>query len=190
MRARKLFLAFLMEGRFLMRRFDELSTKDKEIHRYWMCQAIEEAEKAAAIGEVPIGAVIVHNQNLIAKAHNLREINRMATAHAEILAIEKANQSLEAWRLERSTLYVTLEPCPMCAGAIINARIPLVVFGARDPKAGCVGSLYNLIEEGKFNHSSEVISGVLEEECGALLKSFFKDLRTKKRELSTETSEL
>lgn len=173
-----------------MRRFEELSIEEQEIHSYWMHQAIIEAEKAAAIGEVPIGAVIVSDQKLLAKAHNLREVNRMATAHAELLAIEQANQSLEAWRLERSTLYVTLEPCPMCAGAIINARVPLVVFGAHDPKAGCVGSLYNLIEEGKFNHSSEVVSGVLEQECGALLKAFFKDLRTKKRKLSTETREL
>ena len=171
-----------------MRAFNELSQEEQIIHEQWMTLALNEAQKAAKIGEVPIGAVIVQRDRLIASAYNLREVNRMATAHAELLAIEKANQAMDAWRVEDARLYVTLEPCPMCAGAIINARIPQIIFGAKDPKAGCAGSLYNLLEDGKFNHTVDVISGVLEEECGMILSQFFKELRNNKKKLSTENS--
>ena len=148
---------------------------------YWMKQAIKEAGKAAAIGEVPIGAIIVLNNKIVAQAYNLREESGQATAHAEILAINEANKNLSAWRLEGATLYVTLEPCPMCAGAAIMSRVDKVVFGARDPKGGCVGSLMNLLTDHRFNHRPKVVEGILAEECSLLMKNFFKDLRKKKR---------
>lgn len=150
-------------------------------HEKYMKMAIEEAKKAEDIKEVPIGAVIVYQDEVIATAHNLRESSQLACAHAEFLAIQKANQSMNSWRLEDCTLYVTLEPCPMCAGAILQSRIPRVVYGAPDPKAGCAGTLMNLLEDNRFNHEAEVISGVLKEECGQLLSSFFKKLREEKR---------
>jgi|SRR5699024_944326 len=143
--------------------------------------AIEEAKKAEAIGEVPIGAVIVHNGNVIGSGYNVRETTQKAGTHAELLAIEQANEYIGSWRLEDCTLYVTLEPCPMCAGAIVQSRIPRVVFGAYDPKAGCVGTLMNLLEEKRFNHQADVTSGVLEEECSTLLTNFFAHVREKKK---------
>lgn len=148
----------------------------------FMREAIEEARKAEQIGEVPIGAVIVVDGEVMARAHNLRETNQTAIAHAEILAIDAACKSLGSWRLEEATLYVTLEPCPMCAGAIMLSRIEKVVFGARDPKGGCVGTFMNLLQDDRFNHQSEVVDGVLEEECGRLLSDFFRRLREKKKE--------
>lgn len=148
---------------------------------YYMNIAIEEAKKAAQLGEVPIGAIVVYNGEIIAKAHNLRESRQNAVAHAELLAIETACHKLGTWRLENSTLYVTLEPCPMCAGAIILSRIERVVFGAYDKKAGCAGTLMNLLEDERLNHQSEVISGVKGEECGELLSSFFRELRSQKK---------
>lgn len=148
-------------------------------HDYWMKQAIEEAKKAEAIGEVPIGAVIVHHGEIIGRGHNLRETTLDSTAHAEMIAIREASAHLDAWRLLDCTLYVTLEPCPMCAGAIVQSRIAHVVYGTGDPKAGCAGTLMNLLQESRFNHRSDVISGVLQEECAALLKDFFKKLRKK-----------
>ena len=150
-------------------------------HHIFMQEAINEAKKAEAIGEVPIGAVIVKDNQIIARAHNLREQNQLSSAHAEMLAIEKANQVVGSWRLEGCTLYVTLEPCPMCAGAIVQSRIPTVVYGASDPKGGCCGTIYNLLQEPRFNHESELVTGVLEEECGQLLTNFFRNLRNKKR---------
>lgn len=151
-------------------------------HITYMKQAIEEAYKAKELGEVPIGAIIVKDGQVIARAHNLREKIQLSNAHAEMIAITRANEVVESWRLEECTLYVTLEPCPMCAGAIVQSRIPTVVYGAKDPKGGCCGTIYNLLEETKFNHQCEVISGVLEEECGQLLSQFFKKLREKKKQ--------
>ena len=151
-------------------------------HILFMQKAIEEANKAKAIGEVPIGAEIVKDGQIIAKAHNLREEIQLSNAHAEMLAITKANEVIGSWRLEDCIMYVTLEPCPMCAGAIVQSRIPTVVYGAKDPKGGCCGTIYNLLNESQFNHQCEVISGVLEEECGKLLSDFFRELRQKKKQ--------
>ncbi|MFJ7828547.1 tRNA adenosine(34) deaminase TadA [Psychrobacillus sp. NPDC096623] len=148
---------------------------------YFMNLAIEEAKKAGAIGEVPIGAVIVHNGQVIAKGYNLRETTKNATTHAELLAIQEACNTLNNWRLEDTTLYVTLEPCPMCAGAILQSRIPRVVYGARDAKAGCVDSLYRLLNDDRFNHCCEVKEGVLAEECGNMLTQFFRNLRKEQK---------
>ncbi|WP_223811994.1 tRNA adenosine(34) deaminase TadA [Geobacillus sp. 46C-IIa] len=148
---------------------------------YYMKLAIEEAKKAEQIGEVPIGAVIVQDGRVIARAHNLRETEQRAIAHAEILAIDEACQAIGSWRLERATLYVTLEPCAMCAGAIVLSRIERVVFGASDPKGGCAGTLMNLLQESRFNHQADVTSGVLASECGSLLSDFFRRLREQKK---------
>lgn len=147
---------------------------------YYMNLAIEEAKKAQQLGEVPIGAIIVKDDEIIARAHNLRETAQQPTAHAEHIAIERASKVVGSWRLEDCTLYVTLEPCVMCAGAIVMSRIPKVVFGAMDPKGGCSGSLMNLLEEPRFNHRASVITGVLENDCGDLLRNFFRELRAKK----------
>ncbi|MCH4337373.1 tRNA adenosine(34) deaminase TadA [Staphylococcus haemolyticus] len=147
---------------------------------YYMKLAIEEAKKAQKLGEVPIGAIIVKNNEVIASAHNLRETAQLPTAHAEHIAIERASKVVGSWRLEECKLYVTLEPCVMCAGAIVMSRIPKVVYGATDPKGGCSGSLMNLLEESRFNHRAEVIKGILEQECGDLLRNFFRELRLKK----------
>ncbi|WP_302760300.1 tRNA adenosine(34) deaminase TadA [Christensenella hongkongensis] len=143
---------------------------------YWMEYAIAEARLAGEIDEVPIGAVIVKDDEIIARAHNMRETHKDPMAHAEIKAIEEAARFLGGWRLLDCTLYVTLEPCPMCAGAVINARIPRVVFGAYDKKAGAFGTLYDLAE-GKLNHKPQVAGGVLEAECAALLSGYFKRKR-------------
>lgn len=143
--------------------------------------AIEEAQKAAEIGEVPIGAVIAYKGEVLVRAHNLRETDQSAVAHAELLAIEKACKVLETWRLEEATLYVTLEPCAMCSGAILLSRIPRVVYGAVDPKGGCAGTFMNLLQDSRFNHQCEVIPGVLAEECGQLLTSFFQEIRNRRK---------
>lgn len=146
---------------------------------FYMKEAIEEAKKAEAMNEVPIGAVIVYNNEIIARGYNQRETTQRSDSHAEMMAIQLANEKLGSWRLEKCTLYVTLEPCPMCAGAIIQSRIPRVVYGASDPKAGCAGTLMNLLNESRFNHQAEVVSGVLKNECAELLTNFFKKLRNK-----------
>ncbi|RDZ04323.1 tRNA-specific adenosine deaminase [Priestia megaterium] len=143
--------------------------------------AIDEALKAKDKLEVPIGAVIVQNDEVIASAYNLRETEQRSVAHAELLAIDEACKKLGTWRLEDATLYVTLEPCPMCAGAIVLSRVKRVVFGAYDPKGGCAGTLLNLLEFEKFNHQAEVVGGMLEEECGSLLTTFFRELRQRKK---------
>lgn len=148
-------------------------------HEYWMRMAIEEAHKAEAIGEVPIGAIVVHQNEIIGRGYNLRETSLDSTAHAEMIAIREASEHLQAWRLLDCTLYVTLEPCPMCAGAIVQSRVPTVVYGTTDPKAGCAGTLMNLLQEPRFNHRAEVIEGVLREECAAMLTQFFRRLRGK-----------
>lgn len=147
----------------------------------YMLEALVEAEKAAILGEVPIGAVIVYQNEIIARAHNLRETTQNATTHAELLAIQQACAKIGSWRLEDMTLYVTLEPCPMCAGAILQSRIPRVVYGARDVKAGCVDSLYRLLNDPRFNHECEVTEGILSDECGGILTRFFRNLREQKK---------
>ncbi|AKP80270.1 MULTISPECIES: tRNA adenosine(34) deaminase TadA [Priestia] len=147
----------------------------------YMRLAIDEALKAKDKLEVPIGAVIVQNDEVIAAAYNLRETEQRSVAHAELLAIDEACKKLGTWRLEDATLYVTLEPCPMCAGAIVLSRVKRVVFGAYDPKGGCAGTLLNLLEFEKFNHQAEVVGGMLEEECGSLLTTFFRELRQRKK---------
>lgn len=157
---------------------------------YFMKEAIAEAQKAEARAEVPIGAVIVLDGEIISRAHNLRETEQNAIAHAELLAIEQACEKLGTWRLENAVLYVTLEPCPMCSGAIILSRIKKVVYGASDPKGGCAGTLMNLLQDERFNHQSEVISGVLEKECGEQLSIFFRELRKKKKEKKREIKQM
>lgn len=150
----------------------------------WKCDfdfmnlALEEAKKAERLGEVPVGAVIVRKGEVLAQAHNLRETNRMATAHAELLAVEEACRLLGTRRLSDCTLYVTLEPCPMCAGALVSARIERIVFGARDPRMGACGSLIDLFSY-PLEARPEIVGGVLEEDCLAVLRSFFENKRKK-----------
>ena len=145
---------------------------------HWMHQALLEAKKAAALGEIPVGAVIVRDEQVIARAHNRRELDQDAMAHAEVLCIQQACRVLNSWRLSGCTLYVTLEPCPMCSGAIINSRLDRVVYGAKDDKAGCAGSVADLFVM-PFNHTPVIRSGILEEECAAVLSEFFETLRKK-----------
>ncbi|UUV24571.1 MULTISPECIES: tRNA adenosine(34) deaminase TadA [Lysinibacillus] len=152
-----------------------------DVDRLFMKQALEEAQQAALLGEVPIGAVLVYEGKIIARAHNLRETTQNATTHAELLVIQEACKKIGSWRLEDTTLYVTLEPCPMCAGAILQSRVPRVVYGARDQKAGCVDSLYHLLNDERFNHECDVTEGILAEECGQILTDFFKALRDRKK---------
>ncbi|MGA2624717.1 MAG: tRNA adenosine(34) deaminase TadA [Bacteroidota bacterium] len=152
--------------------------QDKQ-HEYWMDLALKEAQSALNRNEVPVGALIVHNGNVIGKGSNQIELLQDPTAHAEIIAITAAASHLGNRRLENCTMYVTLEPCPMCAGAIVMARIPLLVFGAYDSKAGAVTSLYTITNDTRLNHRVHAIGGVLEEKCGELLKEFF--LKTRSR---------
>lgn len=147
----------------------------------YMREAINEAKKAGRQQEVPIGAVIVYDGEIIARGHNLRETSQKTLSHAELIAIKEANEKIGSWRLEDCTLYVTLEPCPMCAGAILQARIKRVVYGAIDPKAGCAGTLMNLLDDPRFNHQVEVEKHILEAECAGLLTDFFKALRERKK---------
>jgi tRNA(adenine34) deaminase len=140
-------------------------------------EALAEARAAAAMGEVPVGAVVVHGGRIVARAHNRREVDHDPTAHAEILALREAAARLGTWRLEGATLYATLEPCFMCAGALVNARVSALVFGAMDPKAGAVGSLADLLADSRLNHRVRVRSGVLAAECGGLLTDFFRARR-------------
>lgn len=147
-----------------------------------MSLALAEAEAAAAANEVPVGALIAREGQVLASARNEREALRDPTAHAEMIAITQASATLGDWRLENCTLYVTLEPCPMCAGAIVQARIPRVVFGALDPKAGAVRSLYRLLEDPRLNHRAEVVEGVLAEPCGRALSQFFQAKRLARRQ--------
>ena len=147
----------------------------------YMREAIRQAKKVENIEEVPIGCVIVYQDKIIGRGYNKRNLQGSTLAHAELLAISKASKKLGDWRLEDCTMYVTLEPCPMCAGAIVQARIPKVVIGAMNPKAGCAGSILNLLEERRFNHQVETQRGLLEEECQNLMKDFFCRLRKKKK---------
>lgn len=147
----------------------------------YMKEAIRQAKKAYALDETPIGCVIVHEGKIIGRGYNRRNTDKSPLAHAEIAAIRKASKKLGDWRLEECTLYVTLEPCQMCAGAIIQSRIPRVVIGCMNPKAGCAGSILNLLQVEAFNHQAELTTGVLEEECSQMMKSFFKELRKKQK---------
>jgi tRNA(adenine34) deaminase len=147
------------------------------LHDEWMRLALSEARQAFDEGEVPVGAVIVHEQRVIASAHNQREALNDPTAHAEMVAITQAAEALGAWRLLDSTLYVTLEPCPMCAGAIVQARLPTVVYGTIDPKAGACHTLYQITEDPRLNHRCTVLGGVLADECRTILQEFFAERR-------------
>lgn len=157
---------------------------------HFMSEAIKEAKKAEELDEVPIGAVIVLNGEIISRAHNLRENEQNAIAHAELLAIDQACKKLGSWRLEDATLYVTLEPCPMCSGAIILSRVKRVVYGAGDPKGGCAGTLMNLLQDQRFNHQCELAAGIMEEECSQMLSNFFRQIRERKRALKNEYREI
>jgi tRNA(adenine34) deaminase len=152
------------------------------MHETFMRLALAEARAAEALGEIPVGAVAVRDGAVIGAGRNAREQSRDPTAHAELLAIQAAARTLGAWRLSGVTLYVTLEPCAMCAGALVLARVDRVVFGTRDPKAGVVGSLMDLLRDPRLNHRAEVVEGVLAEECSALLKGFFRRLREEREE--------
>lgn len=143
----------------------------------YMRAALKQAQKAYDLGETPIGCVIVHEDKIIARGYNRRNTDKNPLAHAEIAAIKKASKKLGDWRLEECTLYVTLEPCQMCAGAIVQSRIPKVVVGCMNPKAGCTGSVLNLLDIQAFNHQAELTTGVLEEECSQMMKQFFRELR-------------
>ena len=148
----------------------------------FMKRALHQAERAAALGEVPIGCVIVHDGRVVGRGYNRRNTDRTTLAHAEITAIDRASRKLGDWRLEGCTMYVTLEPCQMCSGAIVQSRIDRVVIGAMNPKAGCAGSILNLLQMDEFNHQVEITAGVLQEECSTILKDFFRDLRIRVRE--------
>lgn len=153
----------------------------QEEKEFFMKEALKEAEKAKEIVEVPIGAVIVKDGQVIARGYNQRETTNRAITHAEILAIDEANKTLNNWRLEDCALFVTVEPCVMCSGAIVLSRLPYVYYGAPDYKGGTAGTLMNLLEEEKFNHQAKVEAGVLQKECSEMLTSFFRALRSKKK---------
>lgn len=148
-------------------------------HKVWMDRALAQARAALATGDVPVGAVVVSEGRVLAEAHNRREADADPTAHAEILALRGAAAALGSWRLDGCTLYVTLEPCVMCAGALVLARLPALVYGAADPKAGAVGSLYDVPRDVRLNHRVEITAGVLADECGALLTRFFRAKRSR-----------
>ncbi|MDO4473356.1 MAG: tRNA adenosine(34) deaminase TadA [Eubacteriales bacterium] len=156
----------------------------------YMKEAIKQAKKAYALEETPIGCVIVHDGKIIGRGYNRRNTEKNPLAHAEITAIRKASRKIGDWRLEECTMYVTLEPCQMCAGAIIQSRIPRVVIGCMNPKAGCAGSILNLLTVAEFNHQAELTIGVLEEECSFMMKLFFRELREKKKQLKVKESQI
>ena len=148
----------------------------------YMKEAMKQARKAYRLGEVPIGCVIVHEGKIIGRGYNRRNTDKNTLAHAEITAINRASKVIGDWRLEDCTLYVTLEPCQMCAGAIVQARIPKVVMASMNPKAGCAGSILNILDMPQFNHQVEVVAGVLDEECSRMLKEFFVELRVRNKQ--------
>ncbi|MEM6794414.1 MAG: tRNA adenosine(34) deaminase TadA [Acidobacteriota bacterium] len=152
-----------------------------EVDRLFMAEALKEAKRALEHRDVPVGAVVVRGGEILGRGHNRREVDGDPLAHAEILALRQASRKISGWRLEECALYVTLEPCAMCAGALVNSRIPLLIFGARDPKAGFGGSVGNLIRHPKLNHRLEVREGVLASACSDLLKHFFRDLRQQRK---------
>lgn len=151
------------------------------VQEKYMKEALKQAKKAYALGEVPIGCVIVYQGKIIGRGYNRRNTDKNTLAHAEITAINKASKFIGDWRLENCTLYVTLEPCQMCAGAIVQARIPEAVIGCMNPKAGCAGSILNVLEMPEFNHQVSVTRGILEQECSDLLKTFFSELRIRNK---------
>lgn len=153
----------------------------------YMKMALKLAIKASELGEVPIGCVIVYDGKVIGRGYNRRKTDKNTLSHAELIAIRKASKKVGDWRLEECTMYVTLEPCQMCAGAIVQARIPKVVIGCMNPKAGCAGSILNILQEPKFNHQVEVEKGILEEECSTVLTEFFKNLRIRNQLLKDST---
>ena len=165
----------------------ELSSVEKE---FFMREAIKEAKKAEVKLEVPIGAVVVLNGEIIGRGHNVRELTHDATTHAEMIAIRQANQHLGNWRLEDTQLFVTLEPCPMCSGAMILSRVKELYYGAPDPKGGTAGTLMNLLGDERFNHQVDIEKGLLEEECAALLTDFFRMLRARKKAAKQAQKEL
>lgn len=150
-----------------------------EKHIPYMKEALAEAEKAYLLGEVPVGAIVVLKGEIIGRGHNLRETLQDSSAHAEIIALRQAASHLGDWRLNGATIYVTIEPCPMCAGALLQFRVETLIYGAKDPKAGAVDSLIDIVRHAKFNHQVKVIPGVLEEECRSVIQSFFRELREK-----------
>ena len=158
-----------------------MDPEERKRHEKFMRAALAQAKKAAAIGETPIGCVIVRDQEIIARGYNRRNTEGSTLAHAELAAIRKACKKTGDWRLEGCTMYVTLEPCQMCAGALVQSRIDEVVIGARNPKAGCAGSVLNLLQVPAFNHQVEITDGILEEECRERMQSFFRELRSKKK---------
>lgn len=153
----------------------------------YMKEAIRQAKKAYVLDEVPIGCVIVYQDKIIGRGYNRRTVDKNTLAHAELIAIKKASRKMNDWRLEECTLYVTLEPCQMCSGAIVQARIPRVVVGCMNPKAGCAGSILNLLDMKEFNHQVDLTTGVLGEECSEMMKSFFKELREKQKRMKAKT---
>ena len=159
----------------------DISTEQEMLDKKYMREAIRQAKKAYKLDETPIGCVIVHEGKIIGRGYNRRNTDKSPLAHAEITAIKKASKKLGDWRLEECTLYVTLEPCQMCAGAIIQSRLTRVVVGCMNPKAGCAGSVLNLLDVKAFNHQAELTTGVLEEECSALMTGFFRELRERKK---------
>lgn len=160
----------------------ELTPHDIKQHEKYMKQAVSQAKKAWKNMDVPIGCVIVFEDKVIARGYNRRNADKTALAHAEIMAIKKASKVIGDWRLEGCTMYVTLEPCQMCAGAIVQARIPKVVIGCMNPKAGCAGSIINLLDMKQFNHQVEVVRGVMEDKCSAMMTGFFAELREQKED--------
>jgi tRNA(adenine34) deaminase len=169
-----IYLGGLMNGSVKKIDLDSLDVK-------YMKEAYRQAKKAYALGEVPIGCVIVHDGKIIGRGYNRRNTDKNTLAHAEITAIKKASKVIGDWRLEECTLYVTLEPCQMCAGAIVQARIPRVVMACMNPKAGCAGSILNILDMPEFNHQVETVKGVMEEECSLMLRTFFKELRIRNK---------
>lgn len=155
----------------------------------FMRLAIDEAIAAGERGEVPVGAIVVHQGRVIGRGHNLRESLNDPTAHAEIIALTAASEAIGDWRLEECDLYVTLEPCPMCAGACVNARVRRIIYGAGDPKAGCCGTLLNIVQDERFNHSCEVVAGLMEQDCGDLLRHFFRARRADAKRKRQEEAE-
>ncbi len=156
-------------------------TEQEKIDEKYMREALRQAKKAYRLEETPIGCVIVHEGKIIGRGYNRRNTDKSPLAHAEITAIKKASRKLGDWRLEGCTLYVTLEPCQMCAGAIVQSRVERVVVGCMNPKAGCAGSILNLLDVKEFNHQAELVTGVLKEECIALMTGFFRELRERKK---------
>lgn len=163
-----------------MNKAEKLNIKQKS-DEYFMKEAIKEAKKAYQKNEVPVGAVVVKNNEIVARGHNIKETKKDTTKHAEIIAIQKASKKINAWRLEDCTMYVTLEPCTMCAGAIIQARLKRLIIGTMDKKTGACGSVLNLIDDYEFNHKVELETGIMETECRQIMKDFFKELRKIKK---------